>query len=83
MANVKPEKKKTEPPKSLFNDEEMWTDAGRKLDAQVEKALRPIIERWEKKGYDTYHISEIVHSEVASIMAQSQLERMGRSLKGK
>ena len=51
----------------LFDEDEHWTDEARELDAEVEKALRPIIERCDANGMAMREVEYICIGAVGSL----------------
>ena len=64
--------------KSLFNEYEAYTDIGRKVSDELQKAIDPIIKKWADKEYSINGIESIAMGSVAMAAA---VERMERSIK--
>ncbi len=64
--------------KSLFNKYEAYTDIGRKVSDELQKAIDPIIKKWADKGYSINGIESIAIDSIAMV---ANIERMERSIK--
>lgn len=51
--------------KRLFDDKDQYTPEGNKLGDEVDKALRPIIDKWFDEGYSARDIQYIIEQEAS------------------
>jgi len=56
--------------KSLFTEDERYTEEGLVLVSEVFKALKPIYESWSKKGFSLRDISHITMGEAITLEAE-------------
>ena len=64
--------------KSLFNEYKAYTDIGREISDELQKAIDPIIKKWADKGYSINGIESI---DMGTIAMADNIERMERSIK--
>jgi len=53
--------------KRMYDDGGRYTNGGHDLDLEVGNALRPIMEKWAKEGYNMRDVAHVIHLAVIDI----------------